>query len=75
MMSSGGDNGEDIPTGGAASIAGNEGESHHSRDELRRGDHSQDGSIEYIGTIRNEMRKVLPHLPDLTLLRLLGGKV
>ncbi|GFZ00561.1 hypothetical protein Acr_14g0001960 [Actinidia rufa] len=74
MVPSDGDNGEDIPTGGAAPVARNEGESHHSRDEPRRGDHSQDGSVEYIGTIRKEMRKVFPHLPDLTFLRLLGEK-
>ncbi|GFS41560.1 hypothetical protein Acr_00g0075100 [Actinidia rufa] len=50
MVSSGGDNGEDIPTVSVAPVAGDEGESHHSRDEPRRDDHSQDSSIEYIKT-------------------------
>ena len=52
MASSGGDDGEDVPTGGSASIADDEGESHHSRGELRRDDHSRDGSVEYIRTIK-----------------------
>ncbi|GFS39304.1 hypothetical protein Acr_00g0062160 [Actinidia rufa] len=39
-----GDNDEDISVGGAAPVASDEGESHHSRDEPRQGDHSQDGS-------------------------------
>ncbi|GFS34121.1 hypothetical protein Acr_00g0032370 [Actinidia rufa] len=74
MASSGGDNGKDIQIGGMALVVGDKGESHHSRDESYRDDHSQDGSIEYIGTIRKEMRKVLPRLPDLTLLGILGEK-
>ncbi|GFZ18283.1 hypothetical protein Acr_27g0000220 [Actinidia rufa] len=60
------------PISRAASIAGNEGESHHSRDEPCRCNHSRDNSIEYLGTIRKRMRQILP--PDLSLLRLLRGK-
>ena len=75
MASNSGDNGEDIPSSGAASVTDNEGQSYHFRDEPRRDDQSRDGSVEYIGTIRKEMRKVLPRLPNLTLLRLLGEKV
>ncbi|GFS29092.1 hypothetical protein Acr_00g0005310 [Actinidia rufa] len=75
MVSTSRDNGEDISIGGVALVTGNNGESHHSRDEPHRGYHSLNGSVEYIGTLKKEMRKVFPHLPDLTLLRLLGGKV
>ncbi|GFS41412.1 hypothetical protein Acr_00g0074140 [Actinidia rufa] len=74
MTSSNGNNGEKKLVGDAAHVAANEGESHHFRDDPPRGDHSRDGSDEYIGTIRKEMRKVLTCLPNLTLLRLLGGK-
>ena len=49
MVSSGGDDGEDVPAGGATSLAGNEGESHHSRDEPCQGNHSLDDLVEYIG--------------------------
>ncbi|PSS34994.1 Myosin-10 like [Actinidia chinensis var. chinensis] len=45
-----------------------------SQGEPRRGDPSSDNSIEYLGTIRKRMRKILPLLLDLTLLRLLGEK-
>ncbi|GFS42084.1 hypothetical protein Acr_00g0078020 [Actinidia rufa] len=58
MASSGKDNGEGILTSGATLVMGDEGESHHSRDEPSRGDHSQYGLVEYIGTIRKEMRKL-----------------
>ncbi|GFY97796.1 hypothetical protein Acr_12g0003370 [Actinidia rufa] len=75
MASSGEDNTKDKLTGSVAHVASNEGKSHHSRDDPPRGDHSRDGLVEYIRTIKIEMRKVLPRLPDLTLLRLLGGKV
>ncbi|GFY95655.1 hypothetical protein Acr_10g0010400 [Actinidia rufa] len=75
MASSGDDNTKDKLTGSAAHVTSNEGESHHSRDDPPQGDHSRDGSVEYIRTIKKEMRKVLPCLPDLTLLRLIGGKV
>ena len=74
MISSGGDNGEDTHTGDAALVVGDEDESHHFQDESRRDDHSRDGSVEYIGNIRKEMRRVLPRFPDLTLLSLLGEK-
>ena len=65
MASSGKDGGDDVPIGEVALVAGDEGESHHSRE----------GLVEYIGTIRKEMRRILPCLPDLTMLRLLGGKI
>ena len=75
MASNDGDNAKDKPIGGATPIVGDQCESHHSRDEHPQGDHSLDGLVEYIGTIRKEMIKVLPRLPDQTLLRLLGEKV
>ena len=75
MAFSGGDDGEDILTGGATPVASDEGESHHSRGKPRRGDHSLDGSVEYIGTIKKEMRRVLPRLLNLTLLQLLWGNI
>ncbi|GFS38400.1 hypothetical protein Acr_00g0057300 [Actinidia rufa] len=38
------------------------------------GDNAENNSIEYIGTIKKKIKKNLPPLPDLTLLRLLGKK-
>ena len=75
MASNEGNKGDNPLTGSAAPIAGDEGESLHSLDEPRLGDPSQDDSVEYIGTIKKEMRRILPHVPDLTLLRWSGGKV
>ena len=65
-MSSGRDNTEDKPVGDAAHVTGNEGESRISRDDPSLGDPSRDDSVEYIGTIRKSMGKILPPLPDLT---------
>ena len=65
MSSSGGDNVEGQFVDCATISTGDKGESHHPRDE----------SVEYIGIIWKEMRRVLPCFPDLTLLRWLGGKV
>ncbi|GFZ17514.1 ubiquitin carboxyl-terminal hydrolase-related protein [Actinidia rufa] len=53
MVSSGGDNAEDELVGGAAVVAGDKGESHHSQDERPRNDHSRDDSVEYLGTDRS----------------------
>ena len=53
MVSNGGDNAEDKLVDGATAIANDEGESHHSRDDL----------VEYLGTIRKRMRKNLPPFP------------
>ena len=75
MASSGGDNAEDKLAGGAAPIASDEGESHHSRDKHSQGDHSRDDLVEYLGTIKKGIRRLLPYLPDLTLLRFLGGRI
>ena len=69
MASSGRENAEDKSIDGAAIVASDEGESHHSR-----GEHSRDDSVKYLGIARKRMRKILPPLPDMILLRLLGGK-
>ena len=53
-------------------VVGDEGESRHSRDENPRSESSRDKTIEYIGTIRKEMKRILPCLPDLTPLRWFG---
>ena len=52
------DSGEDISTGSVALVASDEGEFHHFLDEPCRGDHSLLGSVEYIGTIRNEINSL-----------------
>ena len=50
--------------------------SRHARDEHPQCDnHSRDESLEYLGTIRKELRRILPHILDLPLLRWSGGKV
>ncbi|GFY93887.1 hypothetical protein Acr_09g0003330 [Actinidia rufa] len=74
MVPNGGDNAKDNPVGDATHVAGDEAKSRHSQDNSPRGDHSRDGSVEYIGSIMKRMIDILPPLPDLTLLRLLGGK-
>ena len=61
MVSSGGDNAEDKSAGDAAHVVGDEGKSHHSKDDSSQGEYSQDDSVEYIKTIRKGMRKILPH--------------
>ncbi|GFY97517.1 hypothetical protein Acr_12g0000580 [Actinidia rufa] len=58
MVSDDGGNGEDRLAGFAFASSGDVGESFHSREE----------SLEYLGTIRREIRRILPHTPDLTLL-------
>ena len=75
MTSYGGDNTKDISQMVQLKLRGDESESHHFRDEHPPSDHSRDDLVEYLGTIRKEMRRVLSHLPDLTLVRLLEGKV
>ncbi|GFY89061.1 hypothetical protein Acr_06g0010010 [Actinidia rufa] len=53
---------------------GDEGASHHFRDDPRRGDNSRDDSVEYLGTIRKWHMRVLLHLLDRILLTILGEK-
>ena len=67
MSSSGGDN--NTSGDGAVVISSDEGDSRHSLDEHPRSKSPQDRSIEYIGTIKKEIRRILPHISYLTLLR------
>ena len=73
MSSNDGDN--DKCRDGAIAASGDEGESRHSRDVHPWRESPQDDSIEYMGTIEKEMRRVLPHLPNLTILMWLGKRV
>ena len=73
-MSNNGDNAEEKLAGNAAHIVADEGEPLFSRGDPSQGDHSKDDSMEYIRTIKKRMRKILPLLPDMTLLTLLGEK-
>ncbi|GFS36407.1 hypothetical protein Acr_00g0045780 [Actinidia rufa] len=61
--------------GGAATSASDASESSHSKDVPRPEVPSRDDSVEFIRIIGKEMRRILPHIPDLTLLRWSGGKV
>ncbi|GFZ12048.1 hypothetical protein Acr_23g0004330 [Actinidia rufa] len=68
--------GEEHPEEEAPSSSGNAGESHPSYDEhIQRDNHSRDESVEFLGVIRTELRRILPHVPNLTLLRWSAGKV
>ena len=68
--------GEERPRGGAPSSSGDAGESCPSRGEhIQRDNSSRDESVEYLGTLEKELKRILPHVPDLTLLRWSGGKV
>ena len=69
MSSSGED--KDIYGDGVVAALGNEGECRRPRDELPRSENLRDESVEYIGTIKKEWRRILPRLPDLTMLMLL----
>ncbi|GFS38387.1 hypothetical protein Acr_00g0057180 [Actinidia rufa] len=67
--------GEGRPSGEAPSSSGDVGESRPSHEQVRRQSPSRDDSIECLGSIRTELRRILPHISDLTLLRWSGGKV
>ena len=76
MTSSEGDNGGDRPVDGVPAYSGDSGESRHSRDEhIQRDSHFRDESLEYLGTVRKELRRILPNIPDLTLLMWSGENV
>ena len=52
---------------GTSTSSGEAGESHPSRGEhIQQDSHSRDESIKYLGTLRKELKRVLPHIPDLT---------
>ncbi|GFS35921.1 hypothetical protein Acr_00g0042710 [Actinidia rufa] len=67
--------GDNLPSGEAPSSSSDVGESENPHDQARRESPSRDDSIECLGSIRMNFRRLLPHIPDLTLLRWLGGKV
>ncbi|GFZ19054.1 hypothetical protein Acr_27g0007930 [Actinidia rufa] len=66
---------DNLPSGEAPSSSSDVGESENPHDQARRESLSRDDSIECLGSIRTDFRRLLPHIPDLTLLRWLGGKV
>ena len=63
------DKGEDVPASKTAPVKGDKGESRHSQDEHPQNESPRGALVEYMGTIRKEIRRILPHVPDLTLLR------
>ncbi|GFS40779.1 hypothetical protein Acr_00g0070500 [Actinidia rufa] len=65
--------GESRPSGEAPSSSGDVGESQNSHEHARRQSPSRDDSVEYLGSIMIELRRILPHIPDLTLLRVVIG--
>ncbi|GFY90757.1 hypothetical protein Acr_07g0009540 [Actinidia rufa] len=67
--------GESHLNGKAPSSSGDVFESQNSHEHSRQQSPSQDDSVECLGSIRIELMRILPHIPDLTLLRWSGGKV
>ncbi|GFZ13608.1 hypothetical protein Acr_23g0019930 [Actinidia rufa] len=67
--------GDNLPSGEALSSSSDVGESPNLHEQARRESPSRDDSIECLGSFRTELRRLLPHIPDLTLLRWTGGKV
>ncbi|GFZ11447.1 hypothetical protein Acr_22g0008450 [Actinidia rufa] len=67
--------GDNLLSGEAPSSSSDVGESKNPHDQARRESPSRDDSIECLGSIRTNFRRLLPHIPDLTLLRWSGGKV
>ncbi|GFY87156.1 hypothetical protein Acr_05g0007950 [Actinidia rufa] len=67
--------GDHLPSGEAVSSSSDVGESRNPHEQARRESPSRDDSIVCLGSFRTELRRLLPHIPDLTLLRWTGGKV
>ncbi|GFY92423.1 hypothetical protein Acr_08g0008190 [Actinidia rufa] len=67
--------GANLPSGEASSSSSDVGESENPHDQARRESPSRDDSIECLGSIRTNFRRLLPHIPYLTLLRWLGGRL
>ncbi|GFZ04834.1 hypothetical protein Acr_17g0004060 [Actinidia rufa] len=67
--------GDHPPSGEAVSSSSDVGESRNPHEQARRESPSRDDSIVCLGSFRTELRRLLPHIPDLTLLRWTGGKV
>ncbi|GFY88794.1 hypothetical protein Acr_06g0007340 [Actinidia rufa] len=67
--------GDNLPSGEVSSSTSDVAESKNPHEQARRESPSRDDSIECLGSIRTNLRRLLPHIPDLTLLRWSGGKV
>ncbi|GFZ06468.1 hypothetical protein Acr_18g0006380 [Actinidia rufa] len=67
--------GDNLPSGEAPNSSRDMDESPNPHEQARRESPSRDDSIECLGSIRIELRRLLPHIPDLTLLRWSRGKV
>ncbi|GFY83191.1 hypothetical protein Acr_02g0014310 [Actinidia rufa] len=67
--------GDNLLSREAPSSSSDVGESQNPHEQARRESPSRDDSIECLGSIRTELRRLLPHILDLTLLRWTGGKV
>ena len=67
--------GDNLPSGEAPSSSSDVGESLNPHEQARRESPSRNDSVECLASIRTELRKLLPHIPDLTLLRWSRGKV
>ncbi|GFZ03688.1 TRAF-like superfamily protein [Actinidia rufa] len=67
--------GDNLPSGEAPSSSSDVGESQNPHEQARPESLSRDDSIECLGSFKIELRRLLPHIPDLTLLRWTGGKV
>ncbi|GFY93951.1 hypothetical protein Acr_09g0003970 [Actinidia rufa] len=67
--------GDNLPSGEAPSSSSDVGESQNPHEQARRESPSRDDSIECLGSFRTELRRLIPHIPDLTLLRWTGEKV
>ncbi|GFZ08215.1 hypothetical protein Acr_20g0000230 [Actinidia rufa] len=67
--------GDNLSSKEAPSSSSDVGESQNPHEQARRESPSRDDSIECLGSFRTELRRLLPHIPDLTLLRWTGGKV
>ncbi|GFS29095.1 hypothetical protein Acr_00g0005340 [Actinidia rufa] len=67
--------GDNLPSGDTTSSSSDVGESQNPHEQARRESPSRDDSIKCLGSIRTELRRMLPHIPDLTLLRWSRGKV
>ncbi|GFZ03432.1 hypothetical protein Acr_16g0000560 [Actinidia rufa] len=66
--------GDNLPSEEVPSSSSDVGESKNPHEQARRESPSRDDSIECLGSIRTNLRRLLPHIPDLTLLRWSGGK-
>ncbi|GFY98626.1 hypothetical protein Acr_13g0000270 [Actinidia rufa] len=66
--------GDHPPSGEAVSSSSDVGESRNPHEQARRESPSRDDSIVCLGSFRTELRRLLPHIPDLTLFKVDGGK-